>query len=135
MKAISTRAHGIIDLAYSAAFLAAPVLMKTAIDGRKLRRIRSEQIVLPAIGATILAEGLMTKHELGAIKALPMPAHLALDLGLSAFIAASPWLFNMDKVMRIPMIAAGVAGAALAVLTEKESKGGGADDLQYESEI
>jgi hypothetical protein len=112
-----------MDLVYSATFLAAPILLK-ALAGPDRRTTRKkpgrqlENTLLPSLGAGILAQGLLSDHEVGAVKALNMPAHLTMDLGLGAFMIAAPWLLNLDPRLRVPMVALGVAGIGLALMTD-----------------
>ncbi|RYD83000.1 MAG: hypothetical protein EOP53_02090 [Sphingobacteriales bacterium] len=136
MIRVPTRTHGIMDLVYSATFFAAPFILKSLgnnnggncrsrknSNSRKSSNGQSkstQNTLLPAIGATILAQGLMTNHELGAVKALPMKAHLTADLGLGAFMIAAPFVFNMDERLKIPMVALGAAGIGLALMTQTE---------------
>lgn len=133
MIRISTRTHGIMDLVYSATFLAAPFILK-ALDGkasgkpaRGRGRKRStsqdtgvEKALLPAVGGTILAQGLTTDHEIGLVKAIPMQTHLLMDLGLSAFMMAAPWMLKMDKRVQIPMVVLGAGALALTLLTQTQ---------------
>ena len=41
--------------------------------------------------------GLITDHELGVLKVLPMPTHLAFDAAKGVFMASSPWLFGFAR--------------------------------------
>lgn len=145
MMSVSTKTHGIMDLVYAATFLAAPFILQAATrngsngrGGRGRKKGRSngvENILLPSIGAGILAEGVMTDHELGAVKALSMPAHLKMDLGISAFIMAAPWIFKMRKETRIPMVALGAVGLGLALMTERQPKYNLEDPIDEELDI
>jgi hypothetical protein len=122
---VSTKTHAVVDAIYSAAFIAAPFILnaldKNNGNGRRNGNGRNlEKTVLPAIGAGILAQGLMTDNELGVVKAMPMKTHLKTDLALSALIMASPWLFNFRKETRLPMVALGAASLGLALLTRRE---------------
>jgi hypothetical protein len=40
---------------------------------------------------------MLTDYELGAVKLVPMPVHLALDAASGAFLASSPWLSGFAK--------------------------------------
>lgn len=136
---VSTRAHGIMDLLYGASFLAAPFILKAlSSDNDSSRRGRRggrghnsnrssdnngngsnlENILLPSIGAGILAQGMLTDFELGAVKAMSMPAHLTTDLGMGAAMIAAPYVLNLDRRLRVPMTMLGAAQIGLALMTK-----------------
>jgi len=50
--------------------------------------------VLRMAGAGAAAYSMMTDYEFGAVKVLPMPAHLVMDAASGAVLASSPWLFG-----------------------------------------
>ncbi|MGZ5243547.1 MAG: hypothetical protein ACXWEY_06920 [Bacteroidia bacterium] len=131
MIRIPTRTHSIMDLLFSASLLAAPFILHALSDdngrGRSKKRRKKnnkngiEDILLPAMGAGVLAQGLVSNHELGAVKVLSMTTHLTMDIGRGAFMIAAPWLLNLDERLKTPMVALGVAEIVLALLTEPES--------------
>ncbi len=135
MIRISTRTHAIMDLALGAAFIAAPFILdalgnnsnkgrKGKSNGRKNSNNNNgsgiEKTLLPSMGVGILAQGIMTNHELGAVKALSMTQHLTMDIGLGAFMVAAPWLMDMEDELCVPLMVAGASQIALALLTETE---------------
>jgi hypothetical protein len=64
---------------------------------------------------------LITDYEFGALKLVPMPAHLALDAAKGALLASSPWLFGFaEKGPRywLPHVLMGTADV-LAAMTSK----------------
>lgn len=152
---ISTRAHGIMDLVYGASFLAAPFILKALSNGNKSAQANHngrddsgrhdgnhngstmENVLLPAIGAGILAQGMLTDFELGAVKAMSMPAHLTTDLGMGAAMIAAPYVLNLDRRLRIPMTVLGAAQIGLALITKtRPSYGNLADEIDtYADEI
>jgi hypothetical protein len=81
VKPISTQVHGVLDYLTAGMLVAAPRLL--GWDGRVTR-------LLTMAGASAAAYSLLTRYELGALKALPMPAHLALDMGSGALLVAAP---------------------------------------------
>src|SRR3954466_1777092 len=87
MNLIPTRVHGFLDYIVGLLLILAPWLFGFAHHGAATW--------MPVIlGAGALVYSLFTRYELGAVKAIPMPAHLALD-GLSGLLlAASPWIFG-----------------------------------------
>ena len=72
MRPVSTRTHGIIDYITGPTLLAAPKIFRIE-DGP----VSSASPRLTGAGAT--AYSLLTDYELGAVKAVPMRVHLALD--------------------------------------------------------
>jgi hypothetical protein len=86
-KPISTRAHGVLDYLTVATFLTLPRVMgwsKGLTDG------------MTALALGKLGYTLFTRHELGLVRKLPMPAHLALDAAAGAALCAMPKLVG-DK--------------------------------------
>ena len=84
-KPISTKFHGVLDYLTIGTFLALPRVMgwsKPLTDGMTV-------LALGKLGYT-----LMTRHELGLVKKLPMQAHLALDAAGGAALCAMPKLLG-----------------------------------------
>jgi hypothetical protein len=79
----------------------------------------AETVVPVLLGAAMLGYGICTDYELGVARLIPMRAHLALDLGGSALLALSPWLFGFDSVVRLPHLCLGLLGIGLALRTRK----------------
>ena len=90
LRVIPTGVHGTLDYLASGVNLILPWLL----------RLEDEP---PAALTPRLAGGmgagysLITDYELGAVKVLPMPAHLALDAAKGVLLASSPWLFGFAK--------------------------------------
>jgi hypothetical protein len=64
---------------------------------------------------------LITDCEFGALKVVPMPAHLALDAVKGVLLASSPWLFGFAKNgprYWLPHVLVGTADM-LAAMTSK----------------
>jgi hypothetical protein len=121
MKSIPTRTHGIIDYITGATLLAAPLVTKNTMTDENDGQQNSGNIegkVLATMGATILAQSLMTNYELGAVKKISMKAHLLSDVAGGVMLAASPWLFNMNPKARLPIAALGLGIAALGLMTQ-----------------
>ncbi|MGI8826408.1 MAG: hypothetical protein ACR2JC_12320 [Chloroflexota bacterium] len=113
MRIIPTRVHGVLDFLSAATLVALPRLL--GWDNRVTK-------LLAATAGSSLVYSLLTRYELGAVGALPMRAHLALD-GLSGGVLCSAALLWRDREE------AGVIGAlyglgvfelAAAVMTETE---------------
>ena len=86
-RMIPTALHGAIDYLTGGALLAAPRLLGLKDEPRAA-------LVLRAAGGGAIAYSLITDYELGLLRLLPMPAHLALDAASGVFVAASPWLLG-----------------------------------------
>jgi len=87
LRVIPTQAHGVLDYLTGSALLAAPGLLGIKDDPRATLTLR-----LAGAGAT--AYSLLTDYELGLMRLIPMPAHLALDALSGALLASSPWLLG-----------------------------------------
>ena len=118
MRFLSTRVHGMMDYAMGILLLASPYLFGFATGGVK-------QWLPMALGLAMLGMSLLTRYELGAIRLIPMPAHLAVD-GLSgALLAVSPWLFGFSGSVFLPHLVLGLMELGTSLMTETHSS---ADD-------
>ena len=118
MRFVPTRVHGILDYATGASMLALPKLLGIADSRTPARAMR-------AWGAMATASGLVTQHELGVWRLVPMRAHLAFDAVGGAAMAALPLLsseMRRDKRAWIPPVAAGASELFLALTTRTESR-------------
>ena len=84
-KPISTKAHGVLDYLTIATFITLPRVMGWS-------RGLTQGMTLLGLGK--LGYTLMTRHELGLVKKLPMQAHLALDAAGGAALCAMPMLLG-----------------------------------------
>ena len=114
-RIIPTGVHGVLDYVASGVNLAFPRLLglQDAPWAATVPRID---------GLAGLAYSLLTDYELGALKALPMPAHLAFDAAKGLFMALSPWLFGFAKNGTrywLPHVVMGAADVVAAVTTKK----------------
>jgi hypothetical protein len=122
MPPISTKAHGIMDLAGGAALLGAPIALRDA-------RARH---VLRAVGGSMLASGAVTDYELGLRRVLPMPVHLIADAAVGALLLSSPFTLRRRRgslASWLPHVVLGAGAIAGAALTERhppEEEGAGA---------
>ena len=90
LRVIPTSVHGVLDYVTGSALLAAPELFR-------LKDVPSAALTPRLTGACATAYSLLTDYELGAVRLLPMPVHLALDAMSGALLATSPWLLGYAK--------------------------------------
>jgi hypothetical protein len=115
MRCISTRAHGILDIAFGMTAMAAPWFLGFA-DQRRARNI------VVAVEATTIVYGLLSDHELALSRKLPMPLHLKLDVAAGALMASSPWLLGFAQRVWLPHVAIGLGAIGAGLLTETEPR-------------
>lgn len=119
-RMIPTALHGAIDYLTGGALLAAPRLLGLKDEPRAA-------LVLRAAGGGAIAYSLVTDYELGLLRLLPMPAHLALDAASGVFVAASPWLLGFaGKGPRywLPHVLVGATEVLAATTTKTEPSSG-----------
>ncbi|QJW90576.1 hypothetical protein HNV11_14895 [Spirosoma taeanense] len=111
MRFIPTNVHGVLDYVSGGLFLASPWLFGFADKP-------AAKWVPVAAGSAALSSSLFTDYELGAIRKIPMPAHLALDVAEGVMLATSPWLFGFAKKVYMPHLLFGVFAIGAGLLTK-----------------
>jgi hypothetical protein len=111
MRFISTRAHGLIDYAMGLLLIVSPWLFGFADAGPSPRWIPI------ALGFLLLIASLMTDYELGAVRLIPMPAHLAMDALAGLVLVVSPWAFGFSDRVWIPHVVLGILELGVALMT------------------
>lgn len=128
MGVISTRIHGVLDYLTAAALIVLPLLLLFGAGGggeaagaaaRDPYTTAGWFLVGP--GLALLGLSLLTRYELGAVRAVPMPAHLWTDAGLGVFLILAPWVFGFAAAIWWPHVLAGVAEIGAALLTRRRS--------------
>src|SRR4051812_38549451 len=109
-KPITTTVHGVLDYLTVATFLTLP------------RALGCSERLTNAVSAVALGKlcySLLTRHELGVVKAIPMQAHLAMDCVGGATLAALPFLLDEDNdAATAAFVALGIFDIAAAPLTQ-----------------
>ena len=116
VRIIPTGLHGTLDYLASGANLAFPRLLGLQDAPWAVRVPRID-------GVAGAGYSLITDYELGALKVLPMPTHLAFDAAKGIFMAASPWLFGFAKNGRrywLPHVLMGSADVLAAIATKTD---------------
>jgi len=86
-KIITTNAHAPMDYGAALILLAGPWILQFA-------HIPEAKMTFVFAGALVLVMSLFTRYEGGLVRVLPMKFHLAMDVLLGIFLAASPWIFG-----------------------------------------
>lgn len=112
---ISTKMHGVLDYATAPLLLALP---------RQLGWSPAAHRILTGAAVATAVYSALTRYELGAVKALPMSAHLALDamsgLGL---IVAGLTLPGKSPGEQAGLIGLGLFELGASLLTERREPG------------
>jgi hypothetical protein len=110
MRFLSTRVHGAIDYLTRALLIVSPWLFGFADGG-------AAQWVPVVLGAGIVLLSLLTAYEWGAVKAVPMPVHLGIDLASGLLLAVLPWLFGFAALVWLPHVLVGLFEIAVSLVT------------------
>ncbi len=116
LRVIPTGLHGVFDYLASGVNLAFPRLLG-------LQDAPWAALVPRIDGAAGAGYSLITDYELGVVKVVPMPAHLAFDAAKGLFMAASPWLFGFaENGTRywLPHVLMGTADVVAALATKTD---------------
>lgn len=116
-RVVPTKVHGVLDYATGPALVAAPTLL--GLNGS-----RASALAPRLAGAAASVYAPLTDYELGAVKALPMKAHLALDAAGGALLAASPWVLGYRRhgVRHwLPHTLVGLGEVAVALTSKTEN--------------
>ena len=89
-RVIPTQVHGVLDYLTGGTLLLVPKVLG-------LNGVPASARVLRLAGGGAILYSLLTDYELGVVRLLPMPAHLAMDAASGAFVASSPWLLGFAK--------------------------------------
>lgn len=134
MPIFPTRTHAVLDYFGSVALILFPLLFMVNSGGRAARTEQGADIVVTGAsyntaawvimgaGIATLVVNLLTRHELGVRRLLPMEAHLAADGIIGLFLIASPWLLGFAHMVWWPHVLLGLAGLAFAARTERRSR-------------
>jgi hypothetical protein len=125
MQLIPTRIHGYLDYLMGVVLIASPWVFDFADGG-------VEQWLPIILGAGVILYSLLTDYELGAMRVIPMPFHLLLDVASGALLAASPWLFGFDDEIWAPHLILGLLEVGAGLLTSRTPHR--SDELNVDSE-
>jgi hypothetical protein len=115
MRFLPTRIHGLVDYLWGILLILMPFLAGFADD-------RAATWVAWIFGAGAILYSLVTDYELGLVRLIPMPAHLALDGLAGAILAVSPWLFGFADRIRWPHLAFGLFSVVASLVTRPRAE-------------
>jgi hypothetical protein len=120
---IPTRLHGAIDYLFGLALIILPFGVRATGPGHSF----GVEYVLPiALGIVVILYSLLTDYEMGLLRWIPFPAHLAIDLAGGVLLVVSPWLFGFSDVIRWPHMLAGLVEILVALTTRARPYGAAA---------
>ena len=110
-KPISTLFHGVLDYVTATSYIVLPSVLGFNEPLRK---------AVQMVGVSKLAVAMCTDHELGIIRKIPMPAHLALDCVVGATLVALPFVTGEedDVVATSFLVGSGLFDIAAAPMTQ-----------------
>ncbi len=114
LKFISTKTHGILDYVVGAALAVSPWVFG-------FKRGGAETYIPVALGVGAMMYSIFTNYEFGAVKKIPMKAHLTSDALSGVLLAASPWLFRFRENVFAPHLAFGAFEIGTSLLTKTTS--------------
>lgn len=110
MKLFSTRTHGVLDYSSVVLLLVLP---------RALGWSKPVTSLLTGSALATLVYSLLTRYELGAVKRLPMPAHLALDRASGlALCAAAGTMKDEPAPVRAALLGLGLFEVTASLTTD-----------------
>ena len=116
MRFLPTRIHGAIDYLWGALLVAAPFALGFA-DAPAARWTA----IAFGVGAILYAA--LTDYELGLVRLLSMPAHLALDALGGLALAVSPWALGFADRVFAPHVAFGLFALVASMVTRTRPGG------------
>ena len=112
-RPISTKAHGVIDYAWATAAGSASKWMDAGPSTARLIRNAAAAAGL---------NSLCTDYEVGALRVLPMRAHLSVDALICAALVLSPFFLpRVERRYTVVPILLGAVGLMTSLLTQPQS--------------
>jgi hypothetical protein len=114
-KPITRQMHGIADYAYAPLMFTAPKIAGFEDEKKAVT-------ICQAVGTGVLTATMLTRAEWGICRVLPFKAHLGLDVVVSLFSLAAPWIFGFanNAKARNTFVAMGAIGAVVTSLSQPE---------------
>lgn len=114
MTLFSTRTHGVLDYSSVILLLALP---------RALGWSKPVTRLLTGSALAALVYSLLTRYELGVVKILPMPKHLAMDRTSGLTLCAAGKMTEEPSPVRAALLGLGLFEVMASLTTEREPAG------------
>lgn len=112
MQPLSAKTHGIIDYVWSATVPILPRLFGWSPQATTL---------FTAIGLGTLGYSLLTDYPLGAVRMLPMPSHLAVDLLTGGALLTTPLWLDEPAQVQATLVGLGLVALVVSLNTDPHS--------------
>lgn len=114
---IPTKVHGVFDYVGAIALVFAPTIFGfTDVGGAA--------VAVPMIlGVALFVYSLFTRYELGVVRLIGFPIHLAVDFVAAAFLALSPFIFsfvNHTPNVWLPHVIVGVLVLLIVLFSQRQ---------------
>lgn len=118
-KPISRQMHGVADYLYAPLTFTAPQLVGFEDEDNAVAACQ-------ALGAGVMATTMLTRAEWGLCKIIPFKVHLGLDVAVSLFTLAAPWIFGFSKntKARNTFLVMATVGSVVTALSKPEEMPG-----------
>jgi hypothetical protein len=110
MRFLPTLLHGMLDYLVGLLLIASPWLLDFEHGG-------AESWVPVILGAVVILYSALTDYDLGLVRSIGMPTHLAFDTAGGLVLALSPWLFGFAYVVIWPHVIVGIFEILVASVT------------------
>jgi hypothetical protein len=107
---LSPKLHGILDYLVGLFFIASPWIFRFS-------HYPVATAVPIVIGAAVIGYSLFTDYPLGVRRAIPLFAHLWLDIGAGLLMCFAPFLLGFNHITHWTFIYMGAAEISLALIT------------------
>jgi phosphatidylserine synthase len=114
MGFISTKIHAILDFVIAVTLIVFPWIL--GFGG-------PAQLVLVTVGILMAVISLLSIHEIGIYKIVPMEIHLLVDALMGLFLMMSPWLIGFAHVEIGPHILIGILIIVIAIFSKTRPAG------------
>jgi hypothetical protein len=111
MRILNSKIHGLLDYSIGFLLFVCPVFFDYDEESIHCR-------LLVVTGLVLLLTSLLTDYEFFLVKIFSFKTHLIIDFMLGAFLALSPWMFELSGKTVVPHIASGIAIMSLSLLTK-----------------